>query len=159
MNYFKEIELFGNHLKVFENGKVLVKRHYNDEYYEKKTTTCKIKGYIRICLSKDSKQRRYSIHRLVAYAFLNLDLENPKSQVDHQDRNTSNNNLSNLRIVTQQENQFNTKAKGYTWHKQSNKWQSQIKLNGKNIHLGRFEKEEDARQSYLVAKEKYHIIQ
>ena len=157
MNDFKEIELFGNHLKVFENGKVLVKRCNRDEFYEKKTF--ETKGYLRLSLYHNKKAKKYLVHRLVAYAFLNLDIENLISKVDHIDRDTQNNILSNLRIVTQQQNMFNINAKGYVWRKQANKWQSQIKADGKHINLGYFEKEEDARQSYLVAKEKYHIIQ
>ena len=52
-------------------------------------------------------------HRIIAYAFLGLDINNPKQYIDHIDRNRQNNNFKNLRIVTNQENQFNTNAKGY----------------------------------------------
>jgi hypothetical protein len=51
---------------------------------------------------------------------------------------------------------FNTNAKGYT--KRKNKWIAQIKLDYKNIYLGSYNTEEEARQAYLLAKEKYHII-
>lgn len=47
----------------------------------------------------------YAVHRLVAEAFIpNIDI---KPQVDHIDTNPSNNNITNLRWVTQSENQHN----------------------------------------------------
>tara|TARA_R110000782_G_C14545664_1_gene384350 strand:- start:38 stop:499 length:462 start_codon:yes stop_codon:yes gene_type:complete len=150
----KIIELHNNTLKVFEDGKVLVKRFNREEFYEKKSIN--YKGYLRLQLNNKKKQKNYFIHRLVAFAFLNLDLENPVQVIDHQDRDKLNNNLSNLRIVTQQQNQFNRNAKGYSRHR--GKWQSQIKLDGKKIHLGLFETEEDASKAYQDAKLVYHII-
>lgn len=158
MNDFKEIELFGNHLMVFEDGKVLVKRYDCDEFYEKKTTTCKIKGYIRICLTHKTKQKRYAIHRLVAFAFLDLDITDISKQIDHIDRNTQDNHVSNLRIVTNQQNQFNSNAKGYSWSKRDKKWIAEIMVNKKKIYLGSFENEEDASKSYQQAKLIHHII-
>lgn len=58
-------------------------------------------GYRRVCI----KGKLYLVHRLVAETFL----KNPenKSQIDHIDRDKSNNDVSNLRWVTNQENQYN----------------------------------------------------
>ena len=154
---FKIIELFNNTLKVFEDGKVLVKKQRNpnkDEFYEKKISN--VKGYLRLQLVHKKKQKNYFIHRLVAFAFLELDIENQKQVIDHQDRNPLNNFVSNLRIVTQQQNQFNRNANGYSRHR--GKWQSQIKLDGKKIHLGLFDNEADASKAYQDAKLVYHII-
>jgi len=78
--------------------------------------------------------------------------------IDHINNNSIDNRIENLRILTHQQNQFNTNAKGYTWDKQTNKWRAGITLNGKQINLGRFKEESDARNAYLEAKEKYHII-
>jgi hypothetical protein len=157
MNDFKEIELFGNHLRVYECGDILVKRFNRDEYYEKK---CYIRGgYKQLKLSYEKKQKSYKVHRIISYAFLGLDIDNPKIKIDHIDRDRLNNKLSNLRQVTNQQNCFNRTAKGYSWFKRDNKWSAHIKLDGKKIHLGYFDLEEDARQSYLNAKEKYHVIQ
>jgi len=79
-------------------------------------------------------------------------------ELDHINRDKSDNRISNLRIVNSQENKFNNNAKGYSWDKSRNKWHSKIHINGKTINLGRFDNEEEARQAYLQAKEKYHII-
>ncbi len=111
-------------------------------------------GYSLVVLSKDGKRKSRNVHRLVAQAFLPDFCED--LQVDHIDRDRTNNNLSNLRMVTRQQNAFNQGAKGYYWHKVNQKWLTQICKDGKLHHLGYFLKEEDAHQAYLDAKEIYH---
>jgi len=78
--------------------------------------------------------------------------------VDHIDGDKLNNSIENLRLVSHQQNQFNTKAKGYTWYKKVKKWMAQICLDGKIIYLGLFDNEDESRAKYLEAKKKYHII-
>jgi hypothetical protein len=98
-------------------------------------------------------------HRIICAAFLGLDINDKNVQVDHINGVKRDNRLINLRLVNHQKNHFNqTKAKGYTWNKSKNKWQAQIKLDGKSKTLGYFENEEDAKNAYLEAKKIYHII-
>lgn len=78
--------------------------------------------------------------------------------IDHINRNHFDNKIENLRLVTRQENQWNTKAKGYFWSKDHNKWRATIGKDYKKVHLGLFEKEEDAKDAYLKAKKQLHII-
>jgi hypothetical protein len=78
--------------------------------------------------------------------------------IDHINGVRDDNRIENLREVTNQQNQFNTNAKGYHFNKKVNKFQTQITINSKKIHLGYFNTEQEARQAYLEAKEKYHII-
>jgi hypothetical protein len=79
--------------------------------------------------------------------------------LDHINGIKDDNRICNLRSVTIQQNGFNRPtSKGYSWDKQSNKWRSRIKLNGKLINLGYYQTEEEARQTYLNAKKIYHII-
>ena len=61
-------------------------------------------GYYKIHL----RHKMYNVHRLVAETFI----PNPdnKPLIDHIDRNPSNNNISNLRWVTHQENMNNMKT-------------------------------------------------
>jgi len=152
-----EIELFNNKLKVFECGKVLVlgkQKPNKGEYYEMKYgIRC---GYKFIILSHEGKTKYYRIHRIIAFAFLGLDIENSKKVIDHKNRDKLDNQVSNLRIVSQQENQFNTIAKGF--YKNRNKYQARIHINGKTICLGTFETKEEAHNAYLKAKLIYHII-
>lgn len=58
--------------------------------------------YLSVMLSKNGKTKRYNIHRLVAYTFV----ENPQNKpcVDHIDTDRWNNNCNNLRWVTKREN-------------------------------------------------------
>ena len=98
-------------------------------------------------------------HRIIASAFLGLDINNINIQVDHINGIRHDNRLENLRLVTNQQNSFNaTNTKGYSWNKLSNKWQSQIYINNKQIYLGCFEFEEEAHQAYLEAKKIHHKI-
>ena len=77
---------------------------------------------------------------------------------DHIDRDGLNNQRYNLRSVTVSENAFNTKAKGYSFHKREQKFRARIMVNGKSKHLGDFKTEQEARQSYLDAKEICHVV-
>ena len=152
------ITLNGVKLFVYRNGMIL---RYNDRGY-----THLIKGWSEATFRFDNYGynivkicgKLYRHHRIIAYSFLGLDIDNPKQIIDHIDKNKQNNNVNNLRIVSQQENSFNTNAKGYSFDKSRNKYQAIIGINGKNIHLGRFDTKEEAHQAYLQAKEKYHII-
>lgn len=61
------------------------------------------KGYYKVSLSKNQKEKRFFIHRLVAIHFI----ENPlsKEQVNHKDGNKKNNRADNLEWCTNLENQ------------------------------------------------------
>ena len=60
------------------------------------------RGYVNAYLSKEGKDKRVRIHRLVAYAFIYN--ENEKPQVNHLDGDKSNNNDWNLEWATNLEN-------------------------------------------------------
>jgi len=105
--------------------------------------------------------KRYSLHRINYYAHnqsWNIHDSSMDNFIDHEDIDITNNNIENLRVVTNQENCFNRKVKGYYWNKRTQKWVARIMVNYKQKHLGYFDLEEDARQAYLTAKEIYHII-
>ena len=97
-------------------------------------------------------------HRMIAFCFHGLNIDDPTAQVDHISRDRIENIADNLRIVTHQQNHFNMGGKGCTWDKTRGKWRAQIKINGKTINLGRFDREEEAHQAYLDAKAIYHVI-
>lgn len=111
--------------------------------------------YVQTKIKVNNKILNIYMHRLIMNA--------PKGvQVDHIDGNKLNNQKSNLRLVTNGQNQMNSKNtkgssskyKGVTWDKNRNKWTVHICLDWKIKHLGRFEKEIDAVKAYNeVAKE------
>lgn len=64
--------------------------------------TSRYQTYLGACLCKDGKQRTYSVHRLVAIAFI----PNPENLpiVNHKDENPMNNNVENLEWCDQKYN-------------------------------------------------------
>lgn len=113
------------------------------------------RGYVCRNKRKDSEYTR--IHRLIMNA--------PKGlEVDHIDNNPLNNQKSNLRICTHQENQRNqkksknrsSKFKGVSFNKLTKKWESYIAHNNKFIHLGHYENEIDAAKAHDKSARELH---
>lgn len=80
-------------------------------------------GYYRLNLVlKNGKQKKFSVHRLVAFVFIKNDDPIRKKQVNHKDGDKLNNKVENLEWVSQSENvrhAYNTnlcKAKGSNSH-------------------------------------------
>jgi hypothetical protein len=111
-----------------------------------------IKGYIKIGITKDKKQYNLSAHQFIFYVATGKIVD----CIDHINGIKTDNRINNLRSVTNQQNTFNTKAKGF--HKKGEKYQSEIQIDGKIKYLGYFETEQEARQAYLDAKKIYHNI-
>jgi len=78
-------------------------------------------------------------------------------EVDHSDRNQTNNRPWNLIPGTVRANQLNKKSAngGCYWSKHHNRWCAQIELgtrgNRKNKNLGRFHTKEEAQAAYAAA--------
>ncbi len=112
-------------------------------------------GYICLSLGINKKTQLLSAHQFAWYCINKECVE----QLDHINGIRNDNRICNLRAVTNQQNQWNrVKAKGYSWFKRDSKWRAAIKINNKDIHLGLFNTEEEARNAYLAAKEIYHKI-
>lgn len=110
-------------------------------------------GYLKATIDK----KQYYVHRLIwmyHYGYIDSDV-----LLDHKDRDKLNNDINNLRIVTKQENGFNTDAKGYYFHKEKRKYKAQIMLSGKQIHIGYYDTEGKARRAYKKAKQQHHKIE
>ena len=112
------------------------------------------KGYIRLNFYLNKKLYGLKVHQFAWY-WINKECV---SFIDHINGQRNDNRFCNLRSVTNQENLFNTKAKGYFYNKKNNKFIAQICLNGKRINLGAFLNKEDASAAYLEAKNEYHKI-
>ena len=136
------ISSFGNVKSIKHNKERLLKKSINT------------KGYYIISLCKNGKSKSFQIHQLVAINFLNHIPNGLNMVVNHIDLNKKNNNLSNLEIVSNRENSNRKHLKsssnytGVSWDKNKRKWQSQIKINNKNIFLGRFNNELEASNAY-----------
>lgn len=104
--------------------------------------------------------KRYLQHRL---AWLYVYGEFPCGQIDHINGIRDDNRISNLRVVTAQENLKNqrmrvTNTSGFTgvnWDKRAGKWKSQIDFNKKRIYIGTFSTIIDAVAARMKANIKY----
>jgi hypothetical protein len=84
--------------------------------------------------------------------------------VDHISRDGLDNRKSNLRICTVSQNGMNrrgkiggtSKFKGVSSPSMTSKWVANIRVNGKNKCLGRFENNVDAAKAYDVAAKEYY---
>lgn len=83
--------------------------------------------------------------------------------IDHINRNPSDNRIENLREATLTQNQGNRKQdhrnksgfRGVVWNKRLSKWQSQIGINGRSKYLGLFDTAEEAYKRYCEIADKH----
>lgn len=119
-----------------------------------------LEGYLRVTLCKVGKRRNYLVHRLVAEAFL----PNPQEHVDHINRDKHDNRVENLQFVTGVQN---VRLQGYRKKNRKylpgvkykktgrQRWEASIRVNKKDIYLGRFDSEIEAHEAYARELEKH----
>ncbi len=97
-----------------------------------------------ICMRSGCEIR---LHRLIMDAV-------PDQLIDHDDGNGLNNQRSNLRVATCEQNSQNRKAntgkesKGVIFHERSGKWHAHIRVRKIKHHIGTFLTEEEAQTAY-----------
>ena len=113
-----------------------------------------VEGYYRSYLTRELKAKSFSVHQLVAMAFLGHTPCGYQLVVDHINDNMLDNRVENLQIVSHRFNTYKTQGKytseykGVNWDKQSKKWRAKIQINGKSEHLGVFDCEFSAHLAY-----------
>ena len=148
---------YNDTIRCYRDGNV--ERLFRNKYWRIVENTANSgNGYNTIGIN-DKDIRR---HRLIAFCFLGLEniseVKGGDNVIDHINGDPLTNCVDNLRITNGNGNQHNRKtAKGYYFHKASGKYQAQIKINNKQIHLGLHDTTEQARTAYLVGKKKYHM--
>lgn len=133
-------------------------RFYKGRFFEGSD----VNGYKQIIFSKNGKQNSFFIHQLVAMAFLDHEPNGYTLVVDHINGDRANNNMDNLRIVTNRENSsicFKKNRDSFTSEyvgvrQDKDKWRAQIRFNNKVIHLGYFDIELEASEAYQSALSK-----
>ena len=115
-------------------------------------------GYVEIRFN----YKTYQAHRIAWYLHTGHD---PKGfHIDHINNDAADNRFCNLRLATPQQNAYNIRKragtvsvyKGVAWHKKNQKWQAQIRVSSKSIHLGYYIDEYEAHLAYCRAARKYH---
>jgi hypothetical protein len=102
----------------------------------------------------------YAAHRL---AFFWMTGCWPLAEIDHKDGDGANNRWENLRLASSAENKANSRIrknsttgfKGAQFHRRTGRYDAAIKVNGRNIYLGRFHTPEDAHLAYIQAAMTY----
>jgi hypothetical protein len=114
-------------------------------------------GYRQVCVCG----RFYYAHRL---AWFYIHGVWPEAEIDHRNRDRSDNRMSNLRPVSRAENKQNSKVyrgnssgfKGVAWSDRHRAWVARIWSNKRVTHLGRFPSINDAIAARKAAEAKYH---
>ena len=78
----------------YKNGKLL-KGYYNK------------KGYIEFIFYINGKRKHILYHHIIVMMFIKSDYDSKKEEIDHVDRNRTNNCIENLSVVSRSENQRN----------------------------------------------------
>lgn len=107
------------------------------------------KGYLRTIFAGGLKMYNHQIIFLMEKGYL-------PEVIDHIDGNRLNNELSNLREVTDSQNASNRKVhsnnqsgyKGVSVHRQTGKYQAEIQVRGNQIYIGLYDEPKDAAQAY-----------
>jgi hypothetical protein len=104
--------------------------------------------------------KKYKSHRL---AWLYVYGQFPDNEIDHIDGDGTNNRIDNLRDVRRKENGKNRRLRtdstsgftGVCYDKARRKWAANIKVDGTQIYLGRFESKTEAIDARTIANKTY----
>jgi hypothetical protein len=120
-------------------------------------------GYLRVSLYPNGKIKPMEIHRLVWQSF-GGEKSNRERQIDHIDNDKTNNNIENLRIVSNRENSTKrslqypktSKYTGVYLDKKTGRWVAQIRKpkstpKESTLWLGRYQSEIQASLAYQKA--------
>lgn len=121
-------------------------------------------GYMTLCVSFAQKKKLLLVHRLVAEHFIPNPEKSP--EVNHKDRDRSNNRKDNLEWTSKRENRTHSKLNtrksseysGLTFRKDSNRWRVRLCLDGKIKTIGNFDSEVEAAQAYFTALKEHGLV-
>jgi hypothetical protein len=114
-------------------------------------------GYACCTLKSSGRSRVVTMHRMIM-------LPDPGQLIDHANGDPLDNRRENLRLADNSTNQANRHAlldhsssrfKGVTWNRGLQKWQAQIKVDGRSRHLGLHADEREAARAYDAAARRH----
>ena len=150
-------------IKVFRDGRIhsLFKHKDGREKWRVRAFNLDKDGYFRVRIGSKKNHKDHLVHNIITLCYLG---EKPEGyQTDHINSIRADNRLENLQYITPQQNIHKIKTmngrnvKGYTL-KKNGKYVAQIKVDCKSFNLGSYHTEEEARQTYIDAKLKYHNV-
>ena len=103
----------------------------------------------------------YHAHRL-AYLYMTGAFPAAGMEIDHIDRDATDNRWCNLRLATSSQNNHNTGVRKNNTHgykgvsRVGNRWTARIRLNWKKYYLGCFATPEEAHAAYVKAAKEMH---
>ena len=144
MEIWKNINNYEGHYKVSNFGNVKSLKNNKEKLLKGVKDNF---GYLMYVLCKDGKIKNIRGHILVAETFLNHKSNGYNLVIDHIDNNPSNNDVSNLRIISHRDNvsrgykNKSSKYRGVCFHKNKKLWMASGK---NNKYLGYFNTEIEA---------------
>jgi hypothetical protein len=104
----------------------------------------------------------HHVHKTHRIIFKLMTGEEPPAQIDHKDRDTSNNRWNNLRPSTRPQQRYNSRiynnnTSGYRGvYNKSGRWCAAIRVHGTLHHIGMFSTPKEASAAYQSAARKLH---
>ena len=148
---FKDIKEYEGSYQISNFGNVK-SLNYNRSGKERLLKPKLRNNYLAVDLSKNGKNKTYTVHQLVSMAFLDHIPSGMKIVVDHIDNNQLNNRLDNLQLISNRENSTKDRTDvGVSWNKPNKKWMSRIVIKDKEVYLGSFKDKQDALNQYQKA--------
>ena len=150
-------------MKVFRDGRIHTLFKYKDgrERWTDRAFVSNKDGYFRVRIGSKKNHKDHLVHNIITLCYLG---EKPEGyQTDHINSIRADNRVENLQYITPQQNYQKRKTmngrniKGYTL-KKNGTYTAQITVDYKAFNLGSYDTEEEARQTYLNAKLKYHNV-
>ena len=117
---------------------------------------CINQGYYQVKLCKNNLAKAHKIHKLVANEFLIKPDTDDKLIIDHINRNRTDNQITNLRWASYEQNSWNvgnrtharSNYKGVSFHNTNKSWVARISANTHQLHIGYFRTEKEAAKAY-----------
>ena len=151
---WKDIPMYEGIYKASSKGniksvdRIVNNRFYNGVVLSQKTNKY---GYKSVCLCNGYTQKTRLVHQLIASTFLDYKGYTVLTVIDHVDNDKSNNDVSNLQIITHRDNNIKerkrlslSKYNGVSFEYKRNKWRADIRINNKRKFIGYFKEEYDA---------------
>ena len=145
-----EIKIINTLFRVKKTGEI-ERQMRSGKWKLVKNTPNQNKGYNVLLVDKKQIMRS----RIIAHAFMDLDLFDKSYIIFHNDDNRLNCNVENLSIQTRKTINYYRDSKGYYYDKYKDKYIPIFTHNGITIKLQPCETEREAHNIYMAEKQKY----